>query len=618
MKKTLLALLIAGSLALAQNTALMPETPPALKDLGVAKNRAESALATGITASETSINVLSGSGFGYPGFITIDNEVMAICNVTGNTLKIGYSACPNVDGRGYDNTSAVTHLAAAKAQQRIVSWNQNQIAAEMIATATKLHVELPSVKDVGAHGNGADDDTAHIQAGIDGGRSVLVPGDKTYRITGPLEFLGGTNDDTTLYCGSGAYIKGNFTGSMIADNPLVDVYRVRILGCNLDDTTRANTGSYGLNIWGCKECAFRDLHISNVEMGLNIQAGTHYTNFDNVQVDGVVQGWYMLGHQNTIIGGRVNDSTNGIHLTGNGQVLLNTSIEIFTGYGLRLSGQYKTVISPRLENPSVSAPYDSAIGLDIEDNCSECVVINPTTMVLATNIRNLSETTSILTGSYLHMGIGAGSLDYPLSIRRTYSSDYRGLLLSNAHAGGYGMAITFQSKKGSSPGVFDTARLYTSVNGYNAGVVNWQVADATQTLRTLITLTDQGMVLNRRLYVYSPTDAVYGTVMLFNQAGTSAIEMGNNNTVNYIRSDSFGGGFRPIALLDANVLVGTTTDNTLDILQVNGTALAVRFIFTGLHDPGPTDACRVGEFVFGSSYAYFCVATDTWKKVAIS
>lgn len=164
--------------AFAQNTAKFPGAVPTKQDLFLANNRAASTLSLAITDSSLTLTVASGSTFTAPGLVTIDNEVISICQVAGNNLTVGYSACPNIDGRGFDGTAAAAHLQSRPVQGRIVAWHRNQDAAEIIAIATKLNKELVSVKDFGAQGDGSTDDTAAFQAAVDsltGGGKVLVP-----------------------------------------------------------------------------------------------------------------------------------------------------------------------------------------------------------------------------------------------------------------------------------------------------------------------------------------------------------------------------------------------------------------------------------------------------------
>lgn len=186
--------LLAAVAAWGQNTAKFPAAVPTYNDLGVVANRAATTLLTGVSASATSLPVASGTQFGAPGFVTIDNEVIAICAKAGNALTVGYKACPNIDGRGWDASSALSHLAGRPVQQRIVAWTPNQLAAEVIAIATKLHNEMVSVTDFGADPTDDEDDTEAFQAALDLGNyyAVNVPctGTGRFLITETLRVSG--------------------------------------------------------------------------------------------------------------------------------------------------------------------------------------------------------------------------------------------------------------------------------------------------------------------------------------------------------------------------------------------------------------------------------------------
>ena len=152
------ALFFLGPLA-AQNTAVFPAAVPTRAQFGVAANQAATTLTVGIGATDTTLNVSSTGGFKAGSFVAIDSEIVRVCAIPDGThLTIGFSSCPNVDGRGTDTANgggaAASHLANAPAQARIVAWPINQAAAEIIATDTKLHTDLINVRDFGAVGDG--------------------------------------------------------------------------------------------------------------------------------------------------------------------------------------------------------------------------------------------------------------------------------------------------------------------------------------------------------------------------------------------------------------------------------------------------------------------------------
>lgn len=132
-----------ASLAFAQ-TASYPGSVVTDNQLRVAQNSAQTSLGSSITSTDTSITLASG-GFPVNSLITIDTEIMAVCGVSGNVVTIGKSSCPNVDGRGFDGTAAVSHSSSATVSLFIDAWYVNAPAAEIKAIETALGPNLSNV-----------------------------------------------------------------------------------------------------------------------------------------------------------------------------------------------------------------------------------------------------------------------------------------------------------------------------------------------------------------------------------------------------------------------------------------------------------------------------------------
>ena len=68
------------------------------------------------------------------------------------------------------------------------------------------------------------------------------------------------------------------------------------------------------------------------------------------------------------------------------------------------------------------------------------------------------------------------------------------------------------------------------------------------------------------------------------------------------------------------ILANTTTDNTVDQLQVNGSILSTQFKLSALNTApaSATAAGTLGEIRIDANYIYICTATNTWKRVAIA
>jgi hypothetical protein len=167
-----------------------------------------------VDSTATTLPVASGSGFAVPGYATIDNEIIAICAKSGTTLTVGFSTCPNVDGRAADSTSASTHSVTAKVQQRIVAQTENQQNAEIIALATHFQRHFRSVLDFGAKCDGSTDDGPAIQSAIDWGRwktptngaGIYLPRgvcvtNQNINLLGRVDLIGQNSSATSLKAG---------------------------------------------------------------------------------------------------------------------------------------------------------------------------------------------------------------------------------------------------------------------------------------------------------------------------------------------------------------------------------------------------------------------------------
>ena len=143
MKK--LALLLILCLSAFAQTAVFPGSVVTDRQLGVAANIVQTTLSQSMSAGDTSMTVASATGIVANMFLAITpasgggaTEIVEVCNVVGTTLSLGYSACPSADGRGFDGTSAIPHLAGATVSNYIVAWNHNASTKEIEAIETSI------------------------------------------------------------------------------------------------------------------------------------------------------------------------------------------------------------------------------------------------------------------------------------------------------------------------------------------------------------------------------------------------------------------------------------------------------------------------------------------------
>jgi hypothetical protein len=73
-------------------------------------------------------------------------------------------------------------------------------------------------------------------------------------------------------------------------------------------------------------------------------------------------------------------------------------------------------------------------------------------------------------------------------------------------------------------------------------------------------------------------------------------------------------------LLRGKVLVNTETNNNVDALQINGSAISTQYKLSALNTSpsSASDTGTLGEIRIDANYIYICTATNSWKRVAIA
>lgn len=131
--KWIFGLLLAGA-AFAQ-TPIYPGGVATDANLGVARNNVQTTITSSMTPTSTSFTVYSATGIVVNQMLSIGKssprEIVWVCGVSGNTIQVGRSTCPNVDGRGVDSSTAVQHLSGEPAQGMINAWYFNALSAEV-------------------------------------------------------------------------------------------------------------------------------------------------------------------------------------------------------------------------------------------------------------------------------------------------------------------------------------------------------------------------------------------------------------------------------------------------------------------------------------------------------
>lgn len=143
MLKRMALLFVVGACLHAQNpaTAVYPGGVATDKDLPPQVNRFQTTLTSDIVGSTTAIPLATTSGLITQTLITIDNEIMMVCQVTDGThAAIGKSSCPNTDGRGLGvGGTAVSHSSLSNTKLvsgYLTAEQMNQSFAEIKALET--------------------------------------------------------------------------------------------------------------------------------------------------------------------------------------------------------------------------------------------------------------------------------------------------------------------------------------------------------------------------------------------------------------------------------------------------------------------------------------------------
>lgn len=135
----LLSLFLLAIVVYAQNpvTARYPTNVVTDVYLAVPKDGATTSLTAAINSSQTSFTVASGSVFYIYGFITIESEILQICNIVSTTI----TAC----SRGAQGTSAASHANGVAVRGLVIAAYVNNSNAEIKAVETALGASLANV-----------------------------------------------------------------------------------------------------------------------------------------------------------------------------------------------------------------------------------------------------------------------------------------------------------------------------------------------------------------------------------------------------------------------------------------------------------------------------------------
>lgn len=329
MRKLILciAALATGAAVLLPQTAQFPTTVATSNQLKVAGNRIQSTLSTNMTAADTAIVVASGTGFAANMLVSIGSEVISICGVSGNILLVGAStaSCPNVDGRGYDGTSAASHATGTCSATNTTgcvsnynaSWYHNALRVEMLAMQ-KWQAPVANIKAFGATcdwngSTGTDNYSAVAAALAAGAKTIFTPAACMW--VAPSGVVTSTLANPITYVGESAYTSVMRSSAA----PLSLAFSIGPGGT----ISRMNAQSSNCDLTGISpNCPVPFYHnqrdvsagvISTAYSAFLLQVGQSGldTAGANIQNYGVGDGWFISNHDNGS-GLRVDqESTNG-------------------------------------------------------------------------------------------------------------------------------------------------------------------------------------------------------------------------------------------------------------------------------------------------------------------
>ena len=116
----------------------------------VAKNQVQTTLLASAALGDTTLIVVNSTGMVSNMLLTIDSEIVSVCSVSGNVVNVGVSSCPNVDGRGFDGTTAIGHVATAKVSAFVDAWHHNAVTSALENIESAIGTGYPTSTELQA------------------------------------------------------------------------------------------------------------------------------------------------------------------------------------------------------------------------------------------------------------------------------------------------------------------------------------------------------------------------------------------------------------------------------------------------------------------------------------
>lgn len=232
----LVLFLLAASIAWPQS-AIFPGAVATDQNLLKAKRVSTGALSASISNSTLTAPVIDGTQFVAFELIRIDNEEMVVCSIASNTLTL----CSG--SRGWDGTTAASHLIGAAVRGVISATHHNQMAAEVKAIETRFALYNALTGCVGVNAGIPSARTIQPGTGISVFQGNCV-GDPAIGIDATVQTKAIDQAGTVKYCRS---TTGNDSYTCTLTPTLTAYTRG---GCFVLDANASNTGTATLAIDG--------------------------------------------------------------------------------------------------------------------------------------------------------------------------------------------------------------------------------------------------------------------------------------------------------------------------------------------------------------------------------
>ncbi len=289
------------------------------------------------------------------------------------------------------------------------------------------------VREFGARGKDSTDDTAAIQAAINAayaaGGGIVCFSSGVFNVSETLKF-----GSSVIFQGAGAgatLIKSNLAAAVFQPkDPGARHYFVHFRDLKIDNTTKDNANSIGIDFTNVSLGEIRNVFVTNVETGILLCREAYYNDFFSPIIIHAMTGIKMIGgaNENRTLGGKIDHVQVGIMLdsVSNPQIHA-TSFENFTT-GVEIGPTI--VVSPkiigcRFENTSLSGT-----GITISATTQAGVIIGPYFVNLAIPIQDNATNTNILANRNWKIGGGTGVKKH-LSVQQTI--DFPGLSAHSTH-----------------------------------------------------------------------------------------------------------------------------------------------------------------------------------------